>query len=105
MHKPSKGEGGYRKSPWRFLFGATALISGSWLILYGALQLYGRKLLNNAASFGEAATIGIIGGADGPTAIFVTGKTGLPDWDVILVAAILIGSILAWLRLCRCKKK
>lgn len=105
MYKPSKGEGEHRKSPWRFLFGATALVSGSWLIFYGALQLYGRRFLNNAVSFGEAATIGIIGGADGPTAIFVAGKSGFPDWDAILVAVILIGSILAWLRLCRCQKK
>jgi len=105
MQKPRKGECSYRKSPWRFLFGATAFVSGGWLLLYGALQLYGGRLLDSAASFGEAATIGIIGGADGPTAVFVTGRTGFPDLDVILVAAILIVSILAWLRLCRCKQK
>lgn len=39
----------------------------------------------------EAASIGIIGGADGPTAIFVTG----PDlsWPVIAVSAIIIISL------------
>ena len=107
MHQPRKGECAYRKSPWRFLFGAAAFVSGGWLVLYGALQWYGTRLLEGLDSAREAATIGIIGGADGPTAIFVTGKvsSGFPDWDVILAAAILIVSILTYLRLCRCKKK
>ena len=35
----------------------------------------------------EAYSIGIIGGADGPTAIFVTGRF---PWEIALVAASLI---------------
>jgi len=41
----------------------------------------------------EAQSIGIIGGADGPTAVFVTG--GFP-WEIILLAAVCIG-VTIWL--------
>ena len=41
----------------------------------------------------EAMSIGIIGGADGPTAVFVTGRF---PWELILLGAVvIIGSI--WL--------
>lgn len=65
----------YRKSPWRYLFavcaayGAAELLGGliSWLItVYFRMQVFSL----------EAATIGIIGGADGPTSVFVT----TPGW-------------------------
>lgn len=99
----------YRKSPWRYLFGILAVLSGGWLVMYGVLQQVGLLLNTLHWSFtpNEASSIGIIGGADGPTAIFVTGKVAspTPDWDVILVALILVGSILAFLRLRRCKQK
>ena len=52
----------------------------------------------------EAASIGIIGGADGPTAIFVTTSPGF-DWDIVLMAGLLIGGIAGFLRLRRCKPK
>ena len=38
----------------------------------------------------EAAAVSIIGGADGPTAIFVAGKIG----DGLLIGAILVGIVL-----------
>lgn len=34
----------------------------------------------------DASTVGIIGGADGPTAIFITGK--FSSWEVLLLAAV-----------------
>ena len=40
----------------------------------------------------EAYSIGIIGGADGPTAIFVTGRF---PWEIALAAAALI-AIVVW---------
>lgn len=44
----------------------------------------------------EAASVGIIGGADGPTAIFVTGMSGAVTW---LLAGLLLGlNILAAVR-------
>lgn len=92
----------YRKSPWRFLFAACAA--------YGAAELLGSlialiaylMIANPVLHAGEAASIGIIGGADGPTAIFVT----TPDWTgyVIPVLALVIG-IFGYLRLRRCRQK
>lgn len=60
----------YRKSPWRYLFAALAI--------YGGIQMFGVLLpqlmyWGLRASFQpNAASVGIIGGADGPTAIFIT---------------------------------
>ena len=91
-------EKNYRKSPWRFVFLGIAVLTGLWLAATRlALGILG------SLSIGEAASIGIIGGADGPTAILVA-STGT-DWDSILVGAILIVSVLAYLRLRRCKPK
>lgn len=92
----------YRKSPWRFLFIACAL--------YGAMELLGSviawiaflAIADPVLRPTEAASIGIIGGADGPTAIFVT----TPDWNgyVVPVLALLVG-ILGYLRLRKCRQK
>ena len=100
----------YRKSPWRFACAAAAVLSGGWLILYAILQRFGMLLntLSITSYPNPAASIGIIGGADGPTAIFVTGAVasghGL-DWDVILVIAVFAVCILGYLRLRKCKQK
>ena len=96
----------YRKSPWRFLFAATAVLSGGWLVFFALLQRF--VLLHNILSITSyptnAASVGIIGGADGPTSIFVTSRVSpLPDWDVVFAAAVLLLSLLAFLRLRRCK--
>lgn len=100
----------YRKSPWRFAFLALSILSGGWLVLYGLLQRFGMLLntLNLSFSPNEGASIGIIGGADGPTAIFVTGTVTQGagfDWDVVIMAVLLIVGILGFLRLRRCKHK
>ena len=88
----------YRKSPWRFVFLAAAVVSGGWLAFYAGVQLILQTLV------GEAGSVGIIGGADGPTAIFVT-SAPRPDWDLIIMGAILIVGIVGFIRLGRCKKK
>ena len=91
----------FRKSPWRFLFGAVAV--------YGAARLLGSLLSRIAAFFigvsiavGESSTVGIIGGADGPTAIFVTS----PRWTGLAVSfgAMAIG-IVGFVLLRRLKRK
>ena len=48
----------------------------------------------------ESATIGIIGGADGPTAIFVTGNTGghLAAILMVLGGVTLAGAAIAYLK-------
>ena len=88
----------YRKSPWRFLFLAAAILSGGWLIFYAGMQMVLRIIADNAAS------IGIIGGADGPTAIFIT--TGpVMNWDALTMGALCAASIAVFLLLRKCKPK
>ena len=90
----------YRKSPWRFLFLGIAAIGGVRLLYDGFVSLIGYFLLRRK-SWG-AATIGIIGGADGPTAIFVTTPAWTrPAW----MAALLIIGVVGYLLLRRCKAK
>ena len=48
------------------------------------------------ANITEVLSLGIIGGADGPTAIFVT-SAGLRPWGLLLLAAVFVGGFL-WLR-------
>ena len=47
----------------------------------------------------EAATIGIIGGADGPTAIFVAGK--IDGGGIAGILLILAGLVIAGILICR----
>lgn len=91
----------YRKSPWRFLFLAAAVLSGLWLVIYGILEAV---FLSSLKAELGAADIGIIGGTDGPTAIFLTAKVGI-DWDIVIVVLILVVDLLGFLRLRKCKRK
>ena len=89
----------YRKSPWRFLFLGIAAIGGVRLLYDGFVSLIGYFML---AQSGGAAAIGIIGGADGPTAIFVTTPAWTrPAW----MAALLIVGVVGYLLLRHCKAK
>lgn len=93
-----------RKSPWRYLFAACAA--------YGAAKLLGALWVNliylvvriwdDLSPQTMAVSIGVIGGADGPTAIFVTA----PPWAHYLwPVVLLIVGIWGFLRLSRCKEK
>lgn len=100
----------YRKSPWRFAFLAAAVLSGGWLVLYQLMLRAGMLLdtLTMTFSPNESASVGIIGGADGPTSIFVAGVTTQSrgfDWDVAIMAAVLIVGVLGFLRLRKCKQR
>ncbi len=92
----------YRKSPWRFAFLGAAIVSGLWFVYYGMLRVL-MYLLFSVETRGDAA-VGIIGGADGPTAIFITSGPGI-DWDHIIFAILGIVGIIGYLRLRKCKKK
>ena len=92
------------KSPWRWVFLAGAVLSGGYLLLQSVLLSFGMLLGTFRWTPGESASIGIIGGADGPTAIFVTTRTGF-DWALLLAAAVLALCIIAFLRLRNCRKK
>jgi len=43
--------------------------------------------------FRERASIGIIGGADGPTAIFVTSSPGFPWWLIFVVIVVIVAAV------------
>lgn len=99
----------YRKSPWRFLFLAAAVLSGGYLLLYRLMLSIGILLNTLTLSFSPnaSASIGIIGGADGPTSIFVTGpvtRQGF-DWELLLIAILLAVSLIGFFRLRKCKRK
>ena len=89
----------YRKSPWRYLFAALAAYGGAKVlikvwgqILYWLLQVELRQ---------ESFSVGVIGGADGPTAIFVTG----PVWaSYFLPVVLMIVGIWGFLKLRKCRK-
>lgn len=91
----------YRKSPWRFVFAACAA--------YGAAELLGSLIawilyfvLKIRVMQQEAYSIGIIGGADGPTAIFVT----TPDWMHYMIPLLLLTvGIWGFLRFSKCRQK
>ena len=88
-----------RKSPWRFVFQAMAV--------YGAVKLLGGICVNvlhlltrtqMMLSDSQAYSVGIIGGADGPTAVFVTA----PIWTSYIVPVVcLIAGLLGFWKLCK----
>lgn len=64
---------------------------------FTALVLSFVCVLGLAACGREAASIGIIGGADGPTAIFVTSNMDwlkVLGWISVIIAAILVGLVI-----------
>ena len=97
----------YRKSPWRFVFAACAAYGAAELLgkLFdlSLLWLYRMGFLD-ALLPSNMASVGIIGGADGPTAIFVT--SALPAWYHFLPPVLLIAlGIWGFLRLRKCTQK
>lgn len=86
-----------QKNPWRYVFAALALLGG--------IQLLGcifSRIISLFLTLGfrfyesSAASIGIIGGADGPTAIFITGPAP-GAW--VLPAIMLTVGVIGLLRL------
>lgn len=97
----------YRKSPWRFLFlacaiyGGVKLLGGLWVNLVYWFCVLFMKIRSQFVP-NEAYSIGVIGGADGPTAIFLT----TPVWmHYLLPAVILVIGILGYRYLSRLKQK
>ena len=73
-----------------------------WWLLAGAAAVLAAAAFGSCAQRQAAASVGIIGGSDGPTAIFVSGPVAFPGWwplglvwAVLLVAAFLL---LGWCR-------
>ena len=91
----------YRKSPWRWVCLAVAILSGLCLAYQG---LPGLLLMLFNKSYNAAASIGVIGGADGPTAIFVTTKPSATPLFMIYGSFILLG-LVGFLLLRKLKRK
>lgn len=75
----------YAKSPWRFAFLGAALAGGLYLL--GQLV---SMVLVWLITGSEAASLGVIGGADGPTAIFVTTPVDGPTVEAKLLLSLVI---------------
>ena len=90
----------YTKSKWRWAALAGAVIAGVMLLFEGITGLL-VWLLN--ISVNESNSLGIIGGADGPTAIFVTTAPGGYDWLLWLLVLVMCG--IGWWKLNHCRQK
>lgn len=90
----------YTKSPWRWACLALAVVSGLTVLYKGVLNL-----LVAAITFAEKQSVGIIGGADGPTAIFVTQSPESAVYSVLMSALILAMSIVGFCYLGHMRKK
>ena len=92
----------YMKSPWRWGCLILAVFSGLCLAYHG----YANLLLMLFNKVNNAASVGIIGGADGPTAVFVTTKelySGLPAEAIY--AMLLIMGVLGFIALSKLKRE
>ena len=87
MTDDSKKKNGDKRI-WRFVFAAMVLLAALQLLGFVACWLIG-SVLGGISFSVPAASVGIIGGADGPTAIFVTGMAK-PDWQLILWIVLLV---------------
>ena len=88
----------YTKSKWRWAALAGAVVAGGMLLFEGITELL-VWLLN--ISVNESNSLGIIGGADGPTAIFVTAAPRGYDW--VLWALVLVMCGIGWWKLSHCR--
>lgn len=87
----------YEKSPWRWACLALAAVSTLTLVFKGAINLMA-AILNKA-------TIGVIGGADGPTAIFVTQAPESAVYSMLISALILVMSLVGFYSLGHMRKR
>ena len=90
----------YKKSPWRWGCLSLAILSGLCLANRGLPGLL-LMLFNKANN----ASVGIIGGADGPTAVFVTTSQNSIHATVALYSILLLAGILGFLFLRKLKRK
>ena len=90
----------YQKSPWRWVCLALAFISILLLLFQGSLGL-----ITALFNFHVNHSSGIIGGADGPTAVFVSAPDGYFTQQMIIAGILLVMSILGYWALSHIKRK
>ena len=81
----------FAKSPWRWACLALAVISGLAFLYKGLMNW-----LVAAITYAENQSVGIIGGADGPTAIFVTQSPDSAVYSMLMSGLILVMSIVGF---------
>ena len=89
----------FRKSPWRWLCLPVGLMSLAVILERGITGL-----LTHAANL-TVDSLGVIGGADGPTAIFVTSTPGTDARSLVIAGILLILSIVGFYLLSHLKHK
>ena len=89
----------YTKSNWRWA-ALAGMIVAAWKLIFQSLAGLVVWLVNLSVS--ESASLGIIGGADGPTAIFVTTAAVGQRW--ILWVLVLVMCAVGWWKLSHIKK-
>lgn len=90
----------YTKSKWRWAALAAAAFAGLMLVFQGITGLLTAAL---NLSLAEQNSLGIIGGADGPTVLFVT--SNWTPGDMVPWALLLSMGLLGWWKLSRCRAK
>ncbi len=85
----------YRKSPWRWAALAVAIVGGVLALMNGLAGFVSWFLSGKLNS-----AVGVIGGADGPTAVFITSEPTGGTW-LMAIVLIALGAWGFW-RLSRC---
>ena len=75
----------HRNLVWRIIFSVMTILGGLNLLLFPTAWLIADVFGGISFSVTRGASIGVIGGADGPTSVFVTSSTG-PIWQFLLWA-------------------
>jgi len=93
----------YSKSKWRFLALAAAALPIGWLLLQVLVPVVALSI----ALPSDAASVGIIGGADGPTAIIVTTSPISGGYLLKIALAVLAAAagIFGFVKLSRIKRR
>lgn len=83
-----------RKSPWRLAFAALIFFAAAGLLLDLAAYVI-HQMGGISFSVPSAASIGIIGGADGPTSVLIATSTA-SWWEPVIKLLFLGIGILGW---------
>jgi len=91
----------YVKSPWRWVF-LVLIVFCCMALIFGTLIGILSLLLSIHQ---ESFSLGIIGGADGPTAIFVTSSPDSFIFNLLPYLLLLAVGVLGFYKLSRCRRK
>lgn len=89
----------FHKSPWRWGCLAVSILSAGVIFMkgLGSFSLFFANRIINS--------VGVIGGADGPTAVFVTTSPGIESVSIVVAAILLVMSLIGFYALGHLKHK